>query len=122
MFCVRSLRPFLVVLLLLPLSGCFGYRLVRPEEIEIPSYEPREVLIPAECESLVGRAATEGTIRFSAWEANMLSFCQHQQLIRAQEEEAVARKLEAHSAAASFALQVTTVAVGAIVAAITWIF
>jgi hypothetical protein len=119
---VRSIRPLLVAILLLPLSGCFGYRLVRPEEIEIPSYEPREVLIPAECQALIRRAATEGAARLSAGEANALSFCQHQQMIRAQEEEAAARKLEAHSAAASFALQATTVVIGAVIAVLTWVF
>lgn len=115
-------RSLVVLVLLVATSGCFGYRLVRPDEIEVPSYTPREVLIPAECESLIQRAATGSASRMSQAEANTLSFCQHQQLIRAQEEEAVARKLEAHAAAAGFALQVTTVAVGALVAVLTWIF
>lgn len=119
---MRPFRPLLSLVLLVSLSGCFGYRLVRPDEIEIPTYEPREVLIPAECDALIRRAATGGAARLSPGEATTLSFCQHQQMIRAQEEEAVARKLEAHSAAASFALQATTVVVGGLIAVLTWIF
>ncbi len=117
-----SLRPLLPLILAPLLGGCFGYRLVRPEEIEIPSYEPREVLIPAECEPLIRRAATEGAARLTPGEANMLSFCQHQQLVRAQEEEAASRKLEAHAAAAGFALQVTTVVIGTTIAVLAWLF
>lgn len=113
----------ILLLVLLPaLGGCFGYRLVRPEEIEVPSYEPREVLIPVECDALIRRAATEGAGSLTQGEANTLDFCQHQQLIRAQEEEAASRKLEAHAAAAGFALQVTTVVIGATVAVIAWLF
>ena len=120
---MRRIRPaLLAVLLLLPLSGCFGYRLIRPEEIEVPSYEPREVPMPAECDALVLRAATEGLGRFTEAEARLVTFCQHQQLIRAQEEEAVARKLEAHAETAEFALQVVTVVVCATVAVISWLF
>lgn len=119
---VRSLRLLLVLLALVPLTGCLGYRLVRPEEIEVPSYEPREVQIPAECEVLIQRAANGGVAGFTTAEANTLDFCQHQQMIRAQEEEAAARRLEAHAAAASFALQVVTVVVGATVAVLTWLF
>lgn len=119
---MRFLRLLLVPILLVSLSGCFGYRLVRPEEIEVPNYEPREVVIPAECDTLLSRAGTEGAARLTPAEVNTLSFCQHQQLIRAQEEEAAARKLEAHAEAAGFALQVTTVVVGALIGVLTWIF
>ena len=112
----------LVPVLVASLSGCLGYRLVRPDEIPVPNYEPREVLIPAECENLVRRAGTEGAARLTPAEINTLNFCQHQQLIRAQEEEAVARKLEAHAAAAGFALQATTVVLGALFAVLTWVF
>jgi len=118
---VRFLRSLLVLLLLAPLSGCFGYRLVRPNEIEVPSYEPREVLIPDECDALIRRAA-EDPGRLTQTESNTLSFCQHQHLIRAQEEEAASRKLEAHAAAAGFALQVATVVIGATIAVLAWIF
>lgn len=118
----HPLRSALALGLLLPLSGCFGYRLVRPEEVQVPSYEPREVAVPAECDTLVRRAATEGMSRFTEAEARTVSFCQHQQLLRAQEEEAASRKLEAHAAAAGLALQVTTVVVGAVVAVLAWAF
>lgn len=118
----RVLSLLLLIVLILPQTGCFGYRLVRPDEIDVPSYEPREVPIPAECESLIRRAADGQMGRLTEAEARTLSFCQHQQLIRAQEEEAASRKLEAHAQAASFALQVTTVVVGGLIAVIAWLF
>lgn len=107
---------------LLVFSGCFGYRLVRPEEVEVPSYEPRPVAVPAECDALIERAAVEGVRRLAEDEARMLSFCQNQQIIRAQEEEAAYRKLEAHSAAANFILRATVVGIGALIAVLTWMF
>lgn len=119
---MRRLRSAFCLALLVPLSGCFGYRLVRPEEIEVPSYEPREVLVPEECDTLIRRAATGGAGRLTEAEGRVVTFCQHQQIIRAQEEEAAARKLEAHAATAGFAFQVTTVAVGALIAVLTWVF
>ena len=120
---MRELRP-LAPLLCLPalLSGCFGYRLIRPDEVELPSYEAREVLVPAECDVLIRRAATEGVARLTEAEARAAGFCQNQQIRRAQEEEAAARKLEAHSAAAGLALQVTTVVVGGVIAVLAWLF
>lgn len=111
-----------VLLLALPSSGCFGYRLVRPNEVEIPTYEPRPVAIPAECESLIQRAGTEGILGLQERQIQMLDFCQNQQLIRAQEEEAASRKLEAHAEVANFALRATVVAVGALVAVLSWAF
>jgi hypothetical protein len=119
---VRYCRSIVLLCALAPLNGCFGYRLIRPEEIEIPSYEPREVLVPAECEALIRRAATEGAARLTEAEARTVTFCQHQQIIRAQEEEAAARRLEAHTATAGFALQVTSVIIGATIALLTWVF
>ena len=119
---MRYFRPALLLCLISLLSGCFGYRLIRPEEVEIPSYEPREVLVPAECDALIRRAATQGMDRLTEAESRAASFCQHQQIRRAQEEEAAARRLEAHAATAGLALQVTTVAVGTLVAVLTWIF
>lgn len=119
----RFVRPLTgALLLIVTTTGCFGYRLVRPDEIEVPSYEPREVLIPERCDVLIGRAGTAGTENMSPEQVAMVSFCQNQQLIRAQEEEAVARKLEAHAEAASFALRLTTVVVGSLVAVIAWVF
>lgn len=119
-----STRP--LALLLLPLllasSGCFGYRLVRPEEVEIPSYEPRPVVIPVECDPLIQRAATQGIGGFTDTDARLLQFCQTQQLIRAQEEEAASRKLEAHAETANFVLRATVVVIGAAVAVLSWVF
>lgn len=106
----------------LPASGCFGYRVIRPEEIEVPSYEPRVVAIPARCDTLIARAAAGGTERMADGEVAMVDFCQNQQIIRSQEEEAVARKLEAHAEAASFALRLTTVVVGGLIAVLAWAF
>lgn len=105
------------------LSGCFGYAIVRPGEITMPSYEPRAVAVPPECEALLARAATPGALgQLSESDARTVSFCQHQQLIRAQEEETAARKLEAHSSAARFALQAATVVIGTTVALLAWVF
>lgn len=104
------------------LSGCFGYRLVRPNEVEIPSYDPRPVPVPSDCELLIQRAANGAVGTFDESQARMLGFCQNQQLIRAQEEEAAARKLEAHAEVANFALRATVVAVGAVVAVLSWAF
>jgi hypothetical protein len=42
-------------------------------------------------------------------------------VIRSLEEEAAARKLESHAAAARFALQLTTVVVGALIVLIGWV-
>lgn len=118
-----GLRGVAVALVLsLPAGGCFGYRLIRPEEIEVPSYEPRLVLIPERCDTLITRAATSGLEGMDPGEARMVNFCQTQQLVRAQEEEAVARKLEAHAETASFALRLTTVVVGATIALLAWVF
>ncbi|HEV2146893.1 MAG TPA: hypothetical protein VGR37_05805 [Longimicrobiaceae bacterium] len=119
---MRVLRPLLLLVLLLSQAGCFGYRLVRPEEIDLPSYEPRNVPIPAECDALIRRAGTSDPNRITEAEGRALSFCQNQQIIRAQEEEAAARKLEAHAQAANFALQIATVAIGALIAILAWAF
>lgn len=118
----RSTRAGLLALVLtLPSAGCFGYRLMRADEIEIPSYDPREVLVPARCDSLITRAAIGGMEGMQPSETSMINFCQQQQLVRAQEEEAVARKLEAHAETASFALRLTTVVVGSIIAVVAWV-
>jgi hypothetical protein len=107
-------------LLALGLNACGGYRLIRPDEVEIPSYEPREVAVPTECAGLIQRAATEGLARLTEHEARTVSFCQQQQVLRALEEEAAARRLESHAAAARFALQLTTFVLGALIVIIGW--
>jgi len=101
---------------LLLLGACYA-----PEAIQVPSYEPRAVAIPAECEGLVQRAAAPGATITEA-DSRMLSFCQHQQLIRAQEEEAAARKLDAHARTAGVVLQAATLVLGATIAVLTWVF
>lgn len=113
---------FPVLALALLLSGCGQYRLIRPEEVTVPDYQPREVLVPERCDTLIRRAATQGMAGFSETEAREVSFCQHQQMVRAQEEEAAAKRLEAHAQTAEFALRATVVTVGALIAVLTWIF
>jgi len=108
--------------LALPLSSCSGYRLIRADDIEIPSYEPREVPIPASCDPLIRRAAERGLADFTESEVRELNFCQQQYVIRAQEEEAASEKLEAHADAANFALNVATVAISVLAVIVAWAF
>ena len=118
-----SIRRFGALLLTAAtLSSCTGYRLIRADEIEWPTYEPREVLVPESCDALIRRAAVEGMTRFSEAEANELTFCQQQHLIRAQEEEAVAARLEAHAEAASFGVRVATAVLGVVAVVLAWAF
>lgn len=119
---MRSIAPALLALTIAATPACMGYRLVRPDEVQVPSYEPRPVEVPSECQTRIARAAAGGAGEIGEAEARYLSFCQGQHLIRAQEEEAASRKLEAHAQAASLALQVTTVLVGATVAVLAWVF
>ena len=107
---------------LFKLSGCSQYRLASLDEVEIPNYEPRPVLVPATCDALITRAANEGMSLFTETEAREALFCQQQQIIRAQEEEAAAARLEAHAAAARFALQTATFVIGGLVAILAWVF
>ena len=118
---MRSLTAGLLALVLL-LSGCGPYRMMRPDEITVPDYAPRVVLVPATCDSLVTRAANVGMSRFSDNEAREVAFCQQQQVIRAQEEEAASAKIEAHAEAANFALRLTVVTLGAIIGLLAWLF
>lgn len=115
-------RALTVLAFLLILAGCGPYRLMRPDEITVPDYEPRPVAVPATCDSLIARAANVGMARFSENESREIAFCQQQHLIRAQEEEAASRKIEAHAEAASFALRLTVVTVGALIGILAWIF
>lgn len=108
-------RPLVPPALLL-LGACYA-----PQAVQVPSYEPRAVAVPAECEALVQRAAAPGAA-ISEADSRMLSFCQHQQILRAQEEEAAARKLEAHARTAGVALQAATFLLGATVALLAWVF
>jgi hypothetical protein len=110
---VRVAFPFALAA---ALAACSGTTL------QMPSYQPRAVAVPAECEALVQRAAGGGLATMTDAEARTVAFCQHQQLLRAEEEEAASRKLEAHARAASFGLQVATVVLAATFAALTWAF
>jgi hypothetical protein len=120
--CSMAGRPILALVLVLMCTGCMGYRLVPLDELALPSYEPREVLIPAECPALVERAATEGLATLTEAENRTVTFCQQQKVLRSLEEEAAARKLESHAAAARFALQLTTVVVGGLIVFLGWLF
>jgi hypothetical protein len=111
-----------LLLFFLAISGCSQYRLASLEDVEIPNYEPRPVLVPANCEELITRAANEGMSLFTETEAREALFCQQQQLIRAQEEEAAAKRLESHAEAARFVLQTVTVVITGTVAVLAWIF
>jgi hypothetical protein len=115
-------RALTTLVILLVLAGCGPYRMMRPDEITIPNYEPRPVVVPATCDSLVNRAANVGMARFTDNETREVSFCQQQQLVRAQEEEAASRKIEAHAEAANFALRLTVVTLGAIIGILAWVF
>ena len=112
----RAVRVVLPFAFAAALGACSG------TTFQMPSYEPRAVAVPAECDVLVRRAAAGGLATMTDAEARTVAFCQHQQLLRAQEEEAASRKLEAHARAASFGLQVATVVLAATVAALAWAF
>jgi hypothetical protein len=120
---MRKVRSVLVLTTLATtLGGCAGYQLVRVDPDRLPSYEPRHVPIPESCELLLERAAGGAVPHFNEGEARELIYCQQQQMIRAQEEEAAARKLEAHAAAASFVLRLTVAVVSGLVALLVWVF
>jgi hypothetical protein len=113
---MRLFRTLAIPAALLLLGACYA------PAVTMPSYEPRVVAIPAECDTLAQRAASSGAAQLSEPDFRMLTFCQHQQLIRAQEEEAAARKLDAHARTAGLALQAATLVLGATIAVITWVF
>jgi hypothetical protein len=112
----------LLLVLTLGFTACSQYRLASLQDVEIPNYEPRVVPLPATCEPLILRAAEEGMALFTETEAREVMFCQQQQIIRTQEEEAAAKRLEAHAAAARFALQTVTFVVTGLVAIAAWVF
>jgi hypothetical protein len=112
----RTARVTLPFALAASLAACSS------ANVNLPSYEPRAVAVPAECEALVQRAAGGGLATMSEAEARMVAFCQHQQLLRVAEEDAASRKIEAHARVASFGLQVATVVLAATVAVLAWAF
>jgi hypothetical protein len=111
-----------LLLLTMSFSACSQYRLAIPQNVEIPNYEPRLVLVPENCQVLIERAATSGMALFSEAEAREVLFCQQQQIIRTQEEEAAAKRLEAHAEAARFVLQMATFVITGTVAFLAWLF
>lgn len=117
---VRTVATLL--LLTLSLGACATYRMASLDSVTIPNYDPRPIAIPPSCEPLIARAAAQGMSGFTETEARELLFCQQQQIIRAQEEEAAAARLEAHAAAARFALQTATFVIGGLVAILAWVF
>lgn len=112
----------LLLLLTSTLGACSAYRMASLDSVALPNYEPRPVSIPQSCEPLIERAAAEGMSGFQESEAWELLFCQQQYVIRAQEEQAAAKRMEAHAAAARFALQTATFVIGGLVAILAWVF
>jgi hypothetical protein len=111
-----------LLLLTLTLNACGHYRMASLQDVEIPNYEPRVVVVPPACEPLIQRAVSDGLSRFSDSERSEVLFCQQQQILRTQEEEAAAKRLEAHAAAARFALQTATFLLTSTVALVAWLF
>lgn len=72
-----------VLLLLFPLTAC-GVR-----------YEPRHVPVPSTCEPLLEQATAEGVDSLNEAQLRQLAFCQQQQLLRAEEEQAAFSRYEA---------------------------
>ena len=114
-------RTVALLALALPLTACAQYQLALPP-MEVPNYEPRVVNVPPTCDALIERAATRGMSLFTEAEAREVLFCQQQQIIRTQEEEAAAKRLESHAAAARFGLQMLTVVITGTVAVLAWVF
>lgn len=111
-----------LLLVLLTLGGCAHYRLASLDEVQIPSYEPRPVPMPASCDSLIARIVAVGMQRVNDAEAREALFCQQQMIIRAQEEEAASKKLEAHAEAARFAFQMLTFVLTGVFATLAFVF
>lgn len=103
-------------------AGCAQYQLASLQNVEIPNYEPRYVEVPAACEALIARAASQGMALFTEAEAREVLFCQQQQIIRTQEEEAAAKRLESHAEAARFVFQMIAFVTTSTVALLTWVF
>jgi hypothetical protein len=115
-------KTAVALLFAIALSGCTQYQMATLADVEIPNYDPRPVVIPATCEGLIAQVASTGMGALSDAERSEALFCQGQMLVRAQEEEAAARRLEAHAEAARFGLQLVTVTVTALVAILAWVF
>lgn len=115
-------RTAVLILFALSMSACSQYRLASLQDVEIPNYEPRPVAVPESCDALIARAVTQGMATFTEAEAREVLFCQQQQIIRTQEEEAAAKRLESHAAAARFVFQTIALVATGTVAVLTWLF
>ncbi len=117
-----QLRTATVLLALLAVTGCSQYTLASLDQVELPSYEPRPVPLPASCDSVIARVASLGMERVTEIESREALFCQQQMILRAQEEEAASKRLEAHAEAGRFALQMVTFVITGLVATLAFIF
>jgi hypothetical protein len=115
-------RIGILLLALTTVGGCSQYRLASLDDVELPSYEPRPVIMPASCDSLIARVAAVGMQRVTEVESREALFCQQQQIIRAQEEEAASKRLEAHAEAARFVFTVATTVITGLIATLAFIF
>lgn len=115
-------RTATALLALLTVTGCGQYTLASIDDVEIPTYEPRPVPLPARCDSLIAQVASVGMEQVTEMESRATLFCQQQMIIRAQEEEAASKRLEAHAEAGRFALQMITFVVTGLVATLAFIF
>lgn len=60
-----------------------------------PRYQPRHVPVPSTCEPLLQQATADGLSSLDEAELRQLAFCQEQQLLRAEEEQAAFARFEA---------------------------
>lgn len=80
----RSIRSIaLAMVILVPAGAC------------APAYQPRNVPVPADCDTLFQRAAEQGTAAFSESAMRQLNYCQDQFLLRAEEEQAAYARYQA---------------------------
>lgn len=82
----RSFRHTALVLAMsVPASGC------------LRAFQPTEVPVPASCDALLQRAGDQGVGGFSAGEAQQVTFCQQQRILRAEETQAQFARYQARS-------------------------
>ena len=76
-------KPILALLLIFVVgAGC------------LPAYQPRDIPVPAGCAQLERRAVEQGLDSLSEREFQELEFCQQQQMLRAQEEQAAYARMQ----------------------------
>jgi hypothetical protein len=99
---MRRFRLFAVVTsILVPLGAC------------APSYQPRSVPVPAECEQILRNAAEIGPERVAADAAEFrrVAFCQQQQSLKAAEEQAAHARMQARAQQTAYWLSLGSAAV-----------